>query len=107
MLNPGSHKISETSTTELRNLTGVPLTTRCWTSISEQSYIAVTGHFVNSTGELKTVLLDCMEYSDSHTADNLAGELNKIVALWGLQDKIVAGVSDSAANIDATVRIYG
>lgn len=47
---------------------------------------------MNLTGELKTVLLDCMEYLDSHIDDNLAGELNKIVALWGLQDKIVAVV---------------
>lgn len=62
---------------------------------------------MNLTGELKTVLLDCMEYLDSHTDDNLAGELNKIVALWGIQDKIVAVVSDSAANIVATVKKYG
>lgn len=69
--------------------------------------MTVTCHFISSCGKLKTVLLSCIEVSGSHTVNNLAAELKTIVAKWGIDGKIVAVVSDNAANIVATIRKCG
>lgn len=47
------------------------LTTDCQTSRCNESYIAITTHFVNKNFILKSVLLECSEFSERHTVVNL------------------------------------
>lgn len=82
----------------------VCLTTDGWTSRTNESYLAVTAHFINDDFFLKKMLLDCSPFSPSHTADNLATYLRKITDEWGLSDKILLVVSDNAANITCAVK---
>ena len=49
-------------------------------------------------------LLDCFVMTERHTADNLARELTRVSEEWGVKDKIVACVTDNAANIVSAVR---
>lgn len=77
----------------------VCITTDLWTSRSNESYIAVTGHYMTDDLELKHILLDCRNFLDSHTSENIQEMLNSIVAEWGLTNKINFAVSDNAANI--------
>lgn len=50
-------------------------------------------------------MLSCFSYSERHTAQNLNEEINKILIKWDLQEKIVAVVTDNAANIVSVVRL--
>lgn len=74
-------------------------TTDCWTSRCNESYIAVTAHFVNKDFILKSVLLENSELSERHTTVNLSDEIRSIITKWKLEAKIVLVVSDNASNI--------
>lgn len=83
----------------------VCLTTDCWTSRCNESYIAVTAHFVNKDFILKSVLLECSEISERHTSVNLSDEIRGIIAKWKLKSKVVLVVSDNASNIKNAITI--
>lgn len=68
----------------------ISLTTDSWTSINNESFTAVTAHFINTNCELKSYLLSCYKYSESHTKENLKNELMRIVSEWGIQNNIAA-----------------
>lgn len=83
----------------------VCLATDGWTSSTNESYIAVTAHFINSTTTLCPALLGCINYNERHTSANLAAFLKQIAQDWRITDKIVCIVSDNAANILAAIRM--
>ena len=91
----------------LATTSAVTLTTDSWTSICTQNYIAVTAHYITENFHLGSCLLDCFKFTDRHMAENLKTELLKVVDEWGIKDKIVAVVTDNAANIQAAVRLAG
>lgn len=85
----------------------VAITTDGWTSINNDSYQAVTVHFIDENSKLKAFLLDCHYMEARHTAENLRAEIEKVLDEWGLTKKLVAVVSDNASNITAAIRISG
>lgn len=82
-----------------KEVDSVCLTTDCWTSRCNESYIAVTAHFVNKEFILKSVLLECSEITERHTSENLSNEIKGIITKWQLDGKVVLVVSDNAGNI--------
>lgn len=48
--------------------------------------------------------MDCFEFSDRHTSDNLAEGLLKVAKEWGIDNKVVCCVSDNAANITKAIQ---
>lgn len=84
----------------------VCLTTDGWTSVTNESYLAVTAHYVFNN-QMTSNLLDCYRYTDSHTAANLCDELLRIAQEWKITEKITVVVSDNAANIVAAIRRTG
>ena len=82
----------------------VSLTTDSWTSICTENYIAVTAHYVTADFHLGSCLLECLRYTERHTADNLCREMRRVIGEWELEEKLVAIVTDNAANITAAVR---
>jgi hypothetical protein len=83
------------------------LTTDSWTSVCTENYIAVTAHYITADFTVGSCLLECVKYSDRHTADNLANELILVVNEWDIREKITVVVTDNAANIVAAVRQAG
>lgn len=81
------------------NANFIGLTIDSWTSVKNESYTAVTTDFINRDCELKSYLLSCFKYSESHTSENLKNELIRVVTEWGLENKVAACTSDNAANI--------
>jgi hypothetical protein len=75
------------------------ITTDCWTSRNTVNYMAVTAHFVSSEFQLCSVLLECCATDFSHTSENLATELRRVVESWRIENKILLAVSENAANI--------
>ncbi|RVE40881.1 hypothetical protein evm_014470 [Chilo suppressalis] len=90
---------------ELSQAERVCITTDGWTSAPNDNYLAVTVHFFNQQVELKSFLLECIQFPDRHTAANLALELKRITDIWQITDKIVAVTSDKACNIKAAIRL--
>lgn len=64
-----------------------------------ESYITVTGQYITQELEFKTVLLGCCHFSGSHSAQNIASELENILNRWNLRQKVNFAVSDNAANM--------
>ncbi|KAJ8930404.1 hypothetical protein NQ314_016799 [Rhamnusium bicolor] len=83
------------------------ITTDGWTSCANKSFISVTAHYVTKDIKMKSSLLDCYEYSDRHTAENLCKELKRICREWNIANKIIAVASDNASNIVAAIKITG
>ena len=86
--------------------TAICLTTDGWTSRTTTSFLAVTAHFIHDF-EIVSCLLDCIEFSECHTAANMAEFMRKIVIEWGIEDKIVACATDNAKNMILMVKVLG
>lgn len=87
----------------LKHAKSVTLTTDCWTSINNDGFIAVTVHFIDDKFEVKSVLLEVGPCDVNHTSENLADELRRITTEWGVENKILLGMSDNAANIKKAI----
>jgi hypothetical protein len=80
------------------------LTTDCWTSSNNDSFISVTVHFLDENFKIQSMLLTCSIFDKSHTSENLAKELLTIAKDWAIEGKIVLAVSDNAANIKSAIQ---
>ena len=69
--------------------------------------MTVTCHFIDESWQLKTFVLETFHLSISHTAENIAAELIRIAKEWEISEKVVALVTDNAANAVAAARITG
>ena len=92
---------------ELLQISHVALTSDLWTSRTMESYLAITCHFVTSTWELKFLVLAMFGLKKDHTAEHIAASFPKVAEKWGISRKVVAMVTDNAANIVAAVRHTG
>ena len=92
---------------ELASIPHVALTSDIWTSRSTQSYITLTCHFLTSSWELKSLVLETFDFGSDHTAENIAESFQRVAESWGISGKVAAMVTDNASNIVAAVRITG
>ena len=83
------------------------LTCELWTSRQALGYITVTCHFIDSSWVLKSAVLVTTNVTNDHTAENIAEELKRVTDEWKITNKVVAVVTDNAANIAAAVRLNG
>jgi hypothetical protein len=90
---------------KLKNVTPVCLTTDAWTSINNESYVAVTAHYIDDDTKMSSILIGCQHFTARHTAVEMSFLLKEQVNKWGLDNKITMIVSDNAANIVAAVRL--
>ncbi|KZS06733.1 Uncharacterized protein APZ42_029715 [Daphnia magna] len=90
---------------ELERVDYVALTTDCWTSLNNYSYLTVTAHYINPKMKRVSRVLKTVHMENNHTADNLRNELFSIVDRWGIRNKIVGVVTDNTANIKKAVFI--
>lgn len=68
----------------LKEAEHICLTTDCWTSRNNESFMAITIHFVDSNFSFKSVLISCSAFNENE---------------WQLGGKIELAVSDNASNI--------
>lgn len=55
------------------------LTTDCWTSSNNESFMAITIHFLYTEFTLKSILLECRCFNLNHTGYNLSQEIKHII----------------------------
>lgn len=84
-------------------VSSVSLTTDAWTSRTNDSFVAITIHFVDDDFKMRSVLLKCAHFDDSHTSVNLAKDLKNVAEEWGLEKKILLAVTDNASNIKSAI----
>ena len=83
----------------------ITLTTDIWTSVATQSYITVTAHFISSSWELKTCLLQTTNFPENHTADNICEKLQEILSNFNVScSKVVSIVHDQGSNMQCCGR---
>ena len=70
-------------------------------------YITITCHYIDSSWSLHSVILTTTNMQKDHTAETIADELKAATDEWGIIQKIVAVVTDNAANIVAAIRLNG
>ncbi|CAG9782307.1 unnamed protein product [Diatraea saccharalis] len=100
-------KVLEATKKKIEKAEAVCLATDGWTSINNDSFIAVMAHFLSDqqrTLKMESVLLGCIEYNARHTSSNLCQFLKNMAVEWDIQNKITAVATDNAANITAAVR---
>lgn len=97
-------KTREKVRNNLLNAKYISFTTDGWTSINNDSFIAVTVHFIDlEVCVLKTFLLGCFNVVESHTPVNLSLFLNNCFKDWNITEKVKVAVSDNAANITSAI----
>lgn len=85
------------------NAISVCLTTDCWTSINNQSFIAITAHYLDKDFKFKSILLECVPFEETHTSLNLSYEIQSVITNWDLENKVILVVSDNAYNIKGAI----
>ncbi|KAI7792078.1 putative zinc finger BED domain-containing protein 1-like [Triplophysa rosa] len=64
---------------KIKSASAVCLTTDCWTSLTTESYMTVTCHFIEDF-QMTSYLLDCFVLTERHTAAHLANNASNIVS---------------------------
>ncbi|XP_068086602.1 zinc finger BED domain-containing protein 4-like [Anabrus simplex] len=88
---------------QLLSTESVCLTTDCWTSKNNDSYIAVTAHYLDENFKFIT-LLDCTPVDGPHTSSNLTTHVRNITDKFNLYEKVQLVVTDNASNIKNAVK---
>jgi len=79
----------------------ISFTTDMWTSRATHTYVSFTLHYINEQYELKHYLLETKEFTEAHTANNIAEEMRNILSEWELDTMdLVAATTDNATNIN-------
>ncbi|KAJ8872967.1 hypothetical protein PR048_026583 [Dryococelus australis] len=83
----------------------VYMTTDSGISINNESFVAVTVHFVDSESKLSTFLLGCISFNETYCRKSKNTLLRSIAEEWGIDNKIVVVVTDNAPNIVTAVKL--
>ena len=84
------------------------ITTDLWTSRAKQSYIAVTIHYLTTSFEMRSHLIETKEFAEAHTGETLSDVLEEILAEWNLgDDKLVVATTDNGSNITRATQLLG
>lgn len=84
---------------KLDKLESISITTDCWTSLANDSYMTVTAHAIDSEWNKMSLVLDTAELEERHTAVNLATAMNNVTSSWKITDKVTSIVHDNASNV--------
>ena len=88
-------QISQLSTLKSK----ISLTLDIWTSNSDDPYIGVIAHFVNSNWKLESKVLSVCKFEHPHTGEAIGEKLISISNQYSIANKIVSITTDSAANM--------
>ena len=82
--------------------------TDLWTSRTKHAYTGLTVHYITGEYRLESHLLETKMFPDSHTAENIAEELEGILQEWDLPlDKLCAATTNNGTNIVRAVENLG
>ncbi|XP_051244075.1 zinc finger BED domain-containing protein 4-like [Dicentrarchus labrax] len=88
----------------IQRVEAVSLTADMWTSINMDAYLAVTGHYLDESVKLATVLLGVLPFPEAPTAANITAATRSLMEEWSIEGKVTSIVTDAGANMVASVR---
>jgi len=65
------------------------ITNDCWNSRNTEGFMVITIYFIDQHFVLKSILLSCHPYIESHASDNLSKEIKNVLQQWGVENKNV------------------
>jgi len=68
-----------------------------WTSRNKLAFLAIVAYWISDSWQMEEVLIGFEEIRGSHTAANMAGIINDVLARYGIQDRILGFTTDSAS----------
>jgi hypothetical protein len=71
----------------------------CWTSPFRQSFMAITGYFIDVHWEYREILLGFQPLSGSHTGVNLGNVLFELLQKYKIEDRVLAVTTDNASGM--------
>ena len=83
----------------LDSVSKVAFTLDGWTSPYQDSFLAVTAHFMDSQWQLRDVTLGFEPLKGKHTGECLMKTFIDVLRRFGLQRKILSVTSDNGSNI--------
>lgn len=86
----------------LSSAKSICLTSDGWTSMNNISFYALTAHFIDDEINLKSHLLECSEFPERHTSENISAWVTSVITKFKIQNKISALVTDNASNMKST-----
>lgn len=92
-------KVAETICKDSKVIMSMGVTTDCWTSTSNESYISFTLHYLTESFDLKSFVFSKEFMPTSHTAEALLDTLKSITDERSLPNILMFVVSDNAANM--------
>lgn len=86
---------------ELASVQYVAVTCDCWTSVTMESYLTVSCHFILDSFVLKSAVLSTkpLENGIHHTSENISEALHEIFVEYNITEKVVCIVTDNAHNM--------
>ena len=79
------------------------MTSDFWTSLGNESYCGVTGHWITDDWKLKSVVLEYVNVVEHHYSDNIAELYKQFATDWDIKHRIQALVTDNARNMVSAV----
>ena len=86
---------------KLDSASHISITVDTWTNINHDSFGAMTDHFIDNDSQIVSYLLECSEFSLSHTASNIEIWVKEILQSFYVHKKDFVVVTDNAANMKA------
>ena len=85
----------------------IALTTDCWTSRQNYSYVGITAHYLKPNFKIVSFNLAIRHLIGGHAADNLAKYIRSIISEFKISSKVSFVVTDNAPNIINAVQELG
>ncbi|CAI9279607.1 unnamed protein product [Lactuca saligna] len=100
-------KVFLCETEQLRNAlkslnSRIALTTDCWTSVQNLSYMCLTAHFIDDNWKLHKRILNFRNI-DSHKGKEIGKEVESCILYWGIEEKLSCITVDNASANDVVV----
>lgn len=78
----------------------------CWTSPNRQSYMGITGYYIDDNWKYNEVLLGFEVVPGKHDGEGLSRVLERVVMEHGLEGRIATVTTDNASNNSAMLRYF-
>ena len=92
-------KHSKTLVSELKTVDYLSVTTDFWTDKRLNSYLCLTGHFINAEFKMVSTILAFTVFHNRHTGDHIAEAIKKELVSLGVYDKVKTITCDGASNV--------
>ncbi|XP_073681633.1 E3 SUMO-protein ligase ZBED1-like [Garra rufa] len=89
----------------LCNTDRVAITCDAWTSISTDSYVTITAHYITDECKLAACVLQTRSMNESHTGANVAELLQSVASEWKIANKDLVLVTDNASNMAVAAQL--